>query len=65
MKGAFKVGDLVRILTSGVEDGATGLIVKIEPTLGGYDPIIHVQWALNGTILKLYKEEIEVISGSR
>ena len=61
----MKVGDLVEIFMSGVGEDATGLIVKIEPALGGYDPIIHVQWALNGTILKLYKEEIEVISESR
>ena len=60
----MEVGDLVGILTSGVEDGAMGLIVKIEPALGGYDPTIHVRWTLNGTILKLYKEEIEVISES-
>ena len=61
----MKVGDLVRILMSGVGDDATGLIVKIVPAHGGYDPTIHVRWTLNGVILKLYKEEIEVISASR
>lgn len=60
----MKVGDLVKILMSGVGPGAVGLIVEIEPVDGGYDPTIHVKWALNGVVLKLYKEELEVISES-
>ena len=57
----MKVGDLVKHKRG----GWIGLIVRVEITEGGHDPLYHIKWTDQYPDGRLWHDEIEIISESR
>ena len=57
----MKVGDLVKHKRG----GWIGLIVRVEITEGGHDPLYHIKWSDQYPDGRLWHDEIEIISESR